>query len=89
MENCEIPGNVLLTSNSSSTTLNCLNKFIYPYFYASPSFGFFFFTSFSESKQKNLLLLKKWQPVLLLNKYDVGLTDVEYKISLSDPTPIK
>ena len=25
----------------------------------------------------------------MLNKYDVGLTDVDYKIRLSDPTPIK
>ena len=36
-----------------------------------------------------MLLLEKWHTVLLLNKYDVGLTDVDYKIRLSDPTPIK
>ena len=36
-----------------------------------------------------MLLLEKWHTVLLLKKYDVGLTDVDYKIRLSDPTPIK
>ena len=36
-----------------------------------------------------MLLLEKWRTVLLLNKYDVGLTDVDYKIRLNDPTPIK
>ena len=25
----------------------------------------------------------------MLNKYDVGLTDIDYKIRLNDPTPIK
>ena len=36
-----------------------------------------------------MLLLEKWLTVLLLNKYNVGLTDVEYKIHLNDPAPIK
>ena len=36
-----------------------------------------------------MLLLEKWRTVLSLNKYDVGLTDVDYKIRLNDPTPIK
>ena len=36
-----------------------------------------------------MLLLEKWRTVLLLNKYDVGLTDVDYKIRLNDPTIIK
>ena len=36
-----------------------------------------------------MLLLEKWRTVLLLNKYDVGLTDADYKIHLNDPTPIK
>ena len=36
-----------------------------------------------------MLLLEKWRAVLLLNKYDVGLTDVDYKICLNDHTPIK
>ena len=36
-----------------------------------------------------MLLLEKWLTVLSMNKYNVGLTDVDYKIRLSDPTPIK
>ena len=36
-----------------------------------------------------MLLLEKWHTVLLLNKYDVGLRDVDYKICLNDPTPNK
>ena len=36
-----------------------------------------------------MLLLEKWRTVLSLNKYDFGLTDVDYKIRLNDPTPIK
>ena len=36
-----------------------------------------------------MLLLEKWRTVLLLNKYNVGLTEVDYKIRLNDPTPIK
>ena len=36
-----------------------------------------------------MLLLEKWRTVLLLNKYDVGLTDVDYKNHLNNPTPIK
>ena len=35
------------------------------------------------------MLLEKWHTVLLLIKYDNGLTDVDYKIRLNDPTPIK
>ena len=35
-----------------------------------------------------MLFLEKWHTVLLLNKYDIGLTDVDYKIRLSVPTPI-
>jgi hypothetical protein len=91
VETVKIPGNVLNTSNSSSISLNRLNKFSSPYFFASSSFDFSsLFTSFSESKRDRwMLLLEKWHTVLLLNKYDVGLTDVDYKIRLSDPTPIK
>ena len=36
-----------------------------------------------------MLLLEKWRPVLSMINYNVGLTDVDYKIRLSDPTPIK
>ena len=36
-----------------------------------------------------MLLLEKWRTVLSINKYNIGLTDVDYKIRLSDPTPIK
>ena len=36
-----------------------------------------------------MLLFEKWHTVLFLKKYDVGLTDIGYKIRLSDPTPIK
>ena len=36
-----------------------------------------------------MLLLEKWRTVLLTNKYNVGLTDIDYKICLSDTTPIK
>ena len=36
-----------------------------------------------------MLLLKKWRTVQLLNKYNVGLTDIDYKIRLNDPTPTK
>lgn len=84
-------GNVLNTSNSSPITLSCLYKFSSPYFFASSNFDFSsLFTSFSESKQDHwMLLLEKWHTVLLLNKYDVGLTNIDYKIRLSDPTPIK
>ena len=91
VETIKIPGNVLNTSNSSSITLNRLNKFSSPYFFASSSFDFSsLFTSFSESERDRwMLLLEKWHTVLSLNKYDVGLTDVDYKIRLSDPTPIK
>ena len=35
------------------------------------------------------LISEKWHLVLLLNKYDLGLLDIDYKIRLSDPTPIK
>ena len=48
------------------------------------------FTSFSESKQDHwMLLLEKWHTVLSMDKYNVGLTDINYKNHLSDPTPIK
>ena len=48
------------------------------------------FSSFCEFEQERwMLLLEKWRTVLLLNKYDVGLTEVDYKIRLNDPTPIK
>ena len=48
------------------------------------------FSSFCESEQERwMLLLGKWRTALLLNKYDVGLTDVDYKIRLNDPTPTK
>ena len=33
--------------------------------------------------------LSKWSIVLSKNKYDVGLTTVEYKIRLKDGEPIK
>ena len=36
-----------------------------------------------------MLLLEKWRTFLSMNKYNVGLTEVNYKIHLSDPTPIK
>lgn len=36
-----------------------------------------------------MLLLEKWCTVFLLNKYNVGLTDVDYKIRLNNPNPIK
>ena len=52
VETVKIPGNVLNTSNSSSITLNRLNKFSSPYFFASSSFDFSsLFTSFSESER--------------------------------------
>ena len=35
-----------------------------------------------------MLLLEKWRTVLLMYNYKVGLTDVSYKIRLSDPTSI-
>ena len=36
-----------------------------------------------------MLLLEKWCTVLLLNKYNVDLINVDYKIRLNDPTPRK
>ena len=36
-----------------------------------------------------MLLLEKWCTVLLLNKYDVSLTDIDYRVRLNDPSPIK
>ena len=36
-----------------------------------------------------MLLLENWCTVLLMNEYGVGLTDINYTIRLSDPTPIK
>ena len=36
-----------------------------------------------------MLLIEKWHTVLLFYKYDVGLTEVDYKIRLTDLTPIK
>ena len=91
METVNILGNVLNSSLSSSLTLNTLNKVSSSYFFVSSYFNFSsLFTSFSKSKQERwMLLLEKWCTVLLMNKYNVGLTDVDYKIRLSDPTPIK
>ncbi len=36
-----------------------------------------------------MLLLEKWFTVLLLNKYDVGLTDIDFMIRLKNPAFIK
>ena len=36
-----------------------------------------------------MLLFEKRCTVLLLNKLNIGLTDVDYKIRLNDPKPIK
>ena len=36
-----------------------------------------------------MLLLEKWGTVLLMNKYDIVLTEFDYKIFLNDLTPIK
>ena len=33
--------------------------------------------------------VKKWSTVLSMNKYDVGKTDFDYKIRLSETNPIK
>ena len=90
VETVDIPGNVLNSSLSFSSTLNTLNKVSSSYFFVSYSFDFFLFTSFSESKQERwMLLLEKWCTVVSMNKYEIGLTDVDYMICLSDPTPIK
>ena len=91
VETVNIPGNVLSSSLSSSTSLNLSNKLSSSYFFVSNSFDFSsLFSSFCESEQERwMLLLEKWRTVLLLNKYNVGLTDVDYKIRLNDPTPIK
>ena len=89
VETVEIPGNVL--SSSLSSSLNLLNKLSSSYFFVSNSFDFSsLFSSFCEFEQERwLYFLEKWRTVLLLNKYNVGLTDVDYKIRLNDPTPIK
>ena len=51
---------------------------------------FLIFSTFCESELDHwILLLEKWCTVLLLNKYNIGLTDVGYKIYLNDPTSIK
>ena len=72
-------GNVLNSSLSSSLTLNTMNKVSSSYFFVSSSFDFSsLFTSFSESKQERwMLLLEKWCTVMSMNKYNVGLTDVD------------
>ena len=35
-----------------------------------------------------MLLLEKWCTVLLMNEYNIGLTGINYKIRLTEPTPI-
>ena len=89
VETFKIPSKVL--SSSLSSTLNILNKFSSSYFFASNSFYFSsLFSTFCEAEQDCLmLLLEKWRIVLLLNKYDVGLTNFDYKIRFNNPTPIK
>ena len=89
LETVKIPSNVL--SSSLSFTLNISNKISSSYFFVSNSFDFFsLFSTFCESEQSHwMLLLEKWRTVLLVNNYDVGLIDVDYKIHLNDPTSIK
>ena len=74
MENVKIPSNVI--SSSLSSTINLLNKLSFSYFFVSNSFNFSsLFSTFCEAEQDCwMLLLEKWCTVLLLNKYDVGLT---------------
>ena len=39
--------------------------------------------------EKVVGLIEKWSTMLSMNKYDVGKTDVDYKICLSETNPIK
>ena len=80
METIDIPGNVISSSN----------KFDSSYF-ATSSFDFstLFLNLDDEFRKTWISLLEKWSVVLSKNKYDVGLSDVEYQICLSNPTPIK
>ena len=89
VETVKISGNVI--SSSLSSSLNLSNKLSSSYFFVSNFFDFSsLFSSFCESKRERwMLLLEKWRTVLSLNKYDNGLTDIDYKIRLNDPFPIK
>ena len=86
VETVEIPVNILYTSLLSTS-----NKFSSSYFFVSYSLNFStLFLNFDECEGKHWIsLLKKWSTALSMNKYNVGLTKVDYKICLSDTTPIK
>lgn len=76
METVDIPGNVI---SSKSATL--VNKYTLSYFVSSSLFFLSLFLNLGEFEQKRWLdLLEKWSTVLSMNKYDVGKTDVDYKI---------
>ena len=48
------------------------------------------FLNLGELEWKRWLdLLEKWSTVLFMNKYNVGKTDVNYKIRFSETNPIK
>ena len=48
------------------------------------------FFNLGELERKRWLdLLEKWSTVLSMNKYDVGKTDIDYKIRLSETNPSK
>ena len=85
METVDIPGNVLDSSTSCISNKFPTSYFVFPSFYLSK-----FFLNLNDNDRKLWVgLLEKWSTVLSKNKYDVGLTDVDYTIRLSDPTPIK
>ena len=85
VETVNIPGNVIF---SNSATL--VNKYTSSYFVSSSLNFSSLFLNLGELERKRWLdLLEKWSTVLSMNKYDVGKTDVDYKIRLSETNPIK
>ena len=85
VETVDIPGNVI---SSNSATL--VYKYTSSYFVSSSLNFLSLFLNLGELERKRWLdLLEKWSTVLSMNKYDVGKTDIDYKIRLSETNPIK
>ena len=67
-----------------------MNKFSSQYFYVFSFFDFSLFTFFAKIKQDcQIVFLRSGILFILLNKYDLSLTYVNYEIFFFDPTPKK
>ena len=85
VETVNILGNVIL-----SNFANLVNRYTSSYFVSSSLNFLSLFLNLGKLERKRWLdLLEKWSTVLSMNKYDVGKTDINYKIHLSETNPIK